>query len=160
MSKYYSRILFNMAKDVLDGKLRYTENSENGWIFIDGKPPKFNGRIRYIISFYDDSYNVYSFLDSVQVDTSNLTKVSAIREYICSVNEGRMNGNFDLKMNTGSILYRTFTYCPHEELNGNLLLEDLGLHEHMYERFGNEMMAVYYGNMTAKEAFDRAIKND
>ena len=133
----------NIEKAVKGFLLKYIEGGAKMFTF-DKKDGLFRatlngeGEVRLLgclIDIRSDSFISY-IISPIGADAGDSAKMANLAEFLCRVNYGLLNGNFDLDFNDGEIRYKSFADCPGgaapaEEAIGNSIWVGLK----MFERY-------------------------
>lgn len=120
---------------------------------------KIKGRIKkvsYIIAVKDDDYIVYT-ASPLGADDDKTMAVMA--EFICHVNYGVKNGNFELDMMDGEIRYKCFVDCEGITPSKEMIRNSIYCPAAMFNRYGPGIVDILFCNATAKEAVDKCEKS-
>lgn len=95
-------------------------------------------------------------LISLKADSESMAQIC---EYLTRANYGLTIGNFELDHRDGEIRYKVSMNCR-DALPGDSALEDLvAIPTAMYNRYGNGLLAVSMGMMSAEDAAKKADEN-
>ena len=117
---------------------------------LDGKIKE----IRYLIIISLDDYTVYA-TSPIGVEKSDDKMLSTMAEFVCRVNYGLKNGNFELDLRDGEIRYKCYVDCDSTVPNPDVIGNSLYCPAHMFERYGIGIIEIMFANATAAEAVER-----
>lgn len=150
------------SKNIADAIHKYL--TENNWHFSFDEQQglfRFNlsvkGKIKkisYAISVREDEYFVYG-ISPLGADNSDDKMMASMAEFICRVNYGLRNGNFELDMRDGEIRYKSYVDCRNITPSAEIVSRSIQYPAVMFERYGEGIVDVIFGNRTAKEAVDK-----
>lgn len=155
------------SKEIADAVRNFLE--EDGWNFhfnekngifqfdlsIGGKIK----RISYLIRVREDDYLVYA-LSPVGADADSHEELIRMTEFICHVNYGLCNGNFELNMNNGEIRYKTYVNCGDMIPEETVVRESIYCCAIMFDQYASGIMRVIFENASAREAVEECEKTD
>lgn len=151
----YSKNISNAIKKFL---------TENDWRFsFDDRSGLFKfglslkGQIKsvnYIIDVKDDAFLVYA-VSPLGADEGNEKMMAAMAEFVCRVNYGLRNGNFELDMRDGEIRYKSFVDCDGITPTAEMVYNSISCPAAMFNRYGAGIVDIIFDNSTAKDAIDK-----
>lgn len=156
--KNYSTIIIDAINQFFNNDgWNFSFDSERG-IFRLGYSLKGKlKRLSLIIGTTNDGYNVYA-VAPVGVDKNDEKTLAEMAEFICRANYGLKNGNFELDMRDGEIRYKIYVDCsgiePTQIMVQNSIFYPIG----MFERYGEGILGIFFGGMSAKEAIEMCEK--
>lgn len=137
--------------------------TEDNWRFsFDEKQGlfKFNltvkGKIKkisYGIGVQENEYLVYG-ISPLGADNSDDKMMASMAEFICRANYGLNNGNFELDMRDGEIRYKIYVDCRNITPSPEIVKRSIQYPAAMFERYGEGIVDIIFGNRTAKEAVE------
>lgn len=145
---YSNQIANKLVSHMEEKEYRYEFDKENGVIRLNFNIKSNLGRVRFIISIRKSFYISYGCID-VRVKEEKRKEVA---EYITRANYGLNFGNFELDMRDGEIRYKCTVDCDHCLLSGEMIETSLDVPIAMYQRYGDNMLKVMFGMMSAEEA--------
>ena len=114
-------------------------------------------KINYIIDVSENRYIVYA-VAPIGADKDDKKRMAAMAEFVCRVNCGLKNGNFEFDMNDGEVRFKCFVDCegitPSKEMVQNSILCPAA----MFKRYGSGIVDVIFGNVNPKEAVEKCEK--
>mgnify|MGYP000070258736 FL=1 len=114
--------------------------------------------VRYIVDVKDDEYVVYS-ISPIGADEDDEKKMAIMAEFICRANYGLKNGNFELDMRDGEIRYKSFVDCEGLTPTTEMVRNSIHCPAAMFDRYGDGIVDIIFGNSTAKEAVAKCEKS-
>lgn len=114
--------------------------------------------VRYIVDVKDDEYVVYA-ISPIGADEDDEKKMAIMAEFICRANYGLKNGNFELDMRDGEIRYKSFVDCEGLTLTTEMVRNSIHCPAAMFDRYGDGIVDIIFGNSTAKEAVAKCEKS-
>lgn len=148
MTKTYSNILANKIKSYLD---------ENAWKYLFDS---IEGRFLYevalrnkikvihcVIDVQEDAYIVHGLLP-FGLDPRDTGKLSAMAQYLCYINSGLKNGNFELNPLDGEIRYKCYVDCEDVIPSDKVIYNSIVCPSAMIDLFGEGILAIILGNVS------------
>lgn len=89
---------------------------------------------------------VVSSTCAIKADLKNRVRMA---EYICRVNYGLEDGNFELNYDKGNIRYKSYIYIAEEQISNEDLYNAVSVSASMWKRYGNGIVEVL-GNEKSK----------
>ena len=114
--------------------------------------------VRYIVDVKDDEYVVYA-ISPIGADEDDEKKMAIMAEFICRANYGLKNGNFELDMRDGEIRYKSFVDCEGLTPTTEMVRNSIHCPAAMFDRYGDGIVDIIFGNSTAKEAVAKCEKS-
>ena len=114
--------------------------------------------VRYIVDVKDDEYVVYA-ISPIGADEKNEKIMAIMAEFICRANYGLKNGNFELDMRDGEIRYKSFVDCEGLTPATEMVRNSIHCPAVMFDRYGDGIVDIVFGNSTAKEAVAKCEKS-
>ena len=114
--------------------------------------------VRYIVDVKDDEYVVYA-ISPIGADEDDEKKMAIMAEFICRANYGLKNGNFELDMRDGEIRYKSFVDCEGLTPTTEMVRNSIHCPAAMFDRYGDGVVDIIFGNSTAKEAVAKCEKS-
>lgn len=114
--------------------------------------------VRYIVDVKDDEYVVYA-ISPIGADEDDEKKMAIMAEFICRANYGLKNGNFELDMRDGEIRYKSFVDCEELTPTTEMVRNSIHCPAAMFDRYGDGIVDIIFGNSTAKEAVAKCEKS-
>ena len=149
--------IFEKVKGYFDTKeLKYTivENRENSLktvYSIDGKLKQAT----LFFNCYEDCFIVNTYI-TLNADEKCRTKVG---EFLHRANYGLRYGCFEMDFEDGEIRYRMTTDCKDRTgLSEALVRSSISIPLHMFEKYGDDLVAVMYDIKEPKKAIEDAEK--
>ncbi len=150
--KTYSRSVVNAINNFLtDDGWRFSFDDRNG-VFRFGL--NLNGRLKkinYIVNVRENYYTVYA-VSPIGADEDDKKMMATMAEFICRVNYGLINGNFELDINDGEIRFKCF--LPFEDITPTMEMIKSSIYcpAVMFNRYSAGIVDIIFGNSTAKKA--------
>lgn len=111
-------------------------------------------RISYLLRVREDDYLVYAY-SPVGADSDNREEMIRMTEFICRVNYGLCDGNFELNMNNGEIRYKTYVNCEGGIVPGEpIIRESIYCCAVMFNRYASGILSIVFGDASAEDATD------
>lgn len=85
--------------------------------------------------------------------------MAVMAEFICRANYGLKNGNFELDMRDGEIRYKSFVDCEGLTPTTEMVRNSIHCPAAMFDRYGDGIVDIIFGNSTAKEAVAKCEKS-
>lgn len=114
--------------------------------------------VRYIVDVKDDEYVVYA-ISPIGADEDDEKKMAIMAEFFCRANYGLKNGNFELDMRDGEIRYKSFVDCEGLTPTTEMVRNSIHCPAAMFDRYGDGIVDIIFGNSTAKEAVAKCEKS-
>ena len=114
--------------------------------------------VRYIVDIKDDEYVVYA-ISPIGADEDDEKMMVIMAEFICRANYGLKNGNFELDMRDGEIRYKSFVDCEGLTPTTEMVRNSIHCPAAMFDRYGDGIVDIIFGNSTAKEAVAKCEKS-
>ena len=114
--------------------------------------------VRYTVDVKDDEYVVYA-ISPIGADEDDEKKMAIMAEFICRANYGLKNGNFELDMRDGEIRYKSFVDCEGLTPTTEMVRNSIHCPAAMFDRYGDGIVDIIFGNSTAKEAVAKCEKS-
>ena len=114
--------------------------------------------VRYIVDIKDDEYVVYA-ISPIGADEDDEKMMAIMAEFICRANYGLKNGNFELDMRDGEIRYKSFVDCEGLTPTTEMVRNSIHCPAAMFDRYGDGIVDIIFGNSTAKEAVAKCEKS-
>lgn len=152
----------SLAKDLTEAFRSFFEHEDWNYTYHDDKGLFELGmqadgvikRITFFVDIRDSSYLVYAVCP-IGPDASDPYIMSAMAEFLCRVNYGLVNGNFELDMNDGEIRYKIFVDCTLGLPPMDTISRNIGFPLFMYDRYGEGIVSIILDKTTAEEAFEK-----
>lgn len=146
--EYSNQIANKLISHMEENEYRYDFDRENGIIRLNFNIKSNLNRVRFVLQIRKTFYISYGCID-MKVKEEQCKEVA---EYITRANYGLNFGNFELDMRDGEIRYKCTVDCDHCMLSGEMIERSLDVPIMMYQRYGDEMLKVMFGMMSADEA--------
>lgn len=91
-------------------------------------------------------------------DEDDSKMMASMAEFVCHANYGLKNGNFELDMRDGEIRFKSFVDCEGITPTLDMVRNSIHCPAAMFERYGDGIVGIIFGGMSAKEAVDRCEK--
>ena len=114
--------------------------------------------VRYIVDIKDDEYVVYA-ISPIGAGEDDEKMMVIMAEFICRANYGLKNGNFELDMRDGEIRYKSFVDCEGLTPTTEMVRNSIHCPAAMFDRYGDGIVDIIFGNSTAKEAVAKCEKS-
>ena len=115
-------------------------------------------KVSYIVDVKDDEYVVYA-ISPIGADEKDEKMMAVMAEFICRANYGLKNGNFELDMRDGEIRYKSFVDCEGLTPTTEMVRNSIHCPAAMFDRYGDGIVDIIFGNSTAKEAVAKCEKS-
>ena len=115
-------------------------------------------KVSYIVDVKDDEYVVYA-ISPLGADEDDEKMMAIMAEFICRANYGLKNGNFELDMRDGEIRYKSFVDCEGLTPTTEMVRNSIHCPAAMFDRYGDGIVDIIFGNSTAKEAVAKCEKS-
>lgn len=154
----YSVKIANAVKDFLvydDWKFCFDEDLGVFWFVLCVKSTI--KEIDYMIQVHDNDYVVYAF-SPIGADEDNRDMMLKMAEFVCRVNDGLVNGNFELNMDDGSINYKTYVDCGGGMTPSRVVVRNsIYCCASMFDQYAPGILDIILGDSEAKDAVDECI---
>lgn len=107
--------------------------------------------IKYLVDVDEDSYIVYAYCP-IGADIDDVDMMHRMSDFICRVNYGLKNGNFELDMRDGEIRYKCYIDCENAIPSVEMIRPSIYCPAVMFERYGTGIVEVIFNNSTAQDA--------
>lgn len=111
--------------------------------------------IKYLVDVGEDFYIVYVYCP-IGADADDADMMHRMSDFICRVNYGLKNGNFELDMRDGEIRYKCYTDCENAIPSVEMIRTSIYCPAVMFERYGTGIVEVIFNNSTAQEAIAKS----
>lgn len=159
MKKMYSMEIASAINEFLvNDNWKFSFEEEYG-IFRFGLSLK--GRMKkvdYVIDVKNNNYLVYA-ISPIGVDSEDSDMMAKMAEFICRVNYGVTNGNFEFDMNSGQIQYKSYIDCADIIPSDTMIRNSINCPAIMFDQYGIGILAIIFGDVTVKEALDKCEKS-
>lgn len=145
---YSTQIANTLVSHMEEHEYGYEFDREDGIIRMRFKIKGKLDHIRFVLIIKDDFYLSYGCID-MSVDEAQRKEVA---EFFTRANFGLNFGNFELDMRDGEIRYKVCVDCDHTTLSSQMIERSLDIPIAMYQRYGDEMLKVMFGMVSAEEA--------
>ena len=135
-------------KSYLDYAEYYYEENEYGDIVFEYEIEGGIESLYYEIVCFTNGYTTYAY-PLLYADETN---IAAVGEFCHRANFGMRNGNFELDYNDGEIRYKSYVDCTDYYPGDNVIERSIAVPAAMFEEYGDGLLAVMDGSMTAGEA--------
>ncbi len=115
-------------------------------------------KINYLIHVKEDEYIVYA-ISPIGADEDDEKMMSAMAEFVCRANYGLKNGNFELDMRDGEIRFKCFVDCEDVMPSTEVIQNCLHCPAAMFKQYGDGIIDIIFGNVSAKEAIAKCEKS-
>lgn len=115
--------------------------------------------IKYRIRVRADDYTVYA-IAPIGADEDNAAMMASMAEFICRANYGLRNGNFELDMRDGEIRFKSYVDCEGITPSQEMVLNSIHCPAAMFETYGDGILGILFGGLSAKEAIAQCEKSD
>lgn len=157
MRRYSGSIASAVNKFLVEDDWKFSFD-ENIGIFRFGL--RLKGKIKsidYAVDVKDDSYIVYA-ISPLGADSEDTKMMSNMAEFICRANYGLKNGNFEMDMRDGEIRFKCYVDCDEIVPSLEMVKNSIHCSAAMFEHYGDGIVDVIFGNMSAKEAIEKCEK--
>ena len=114
-------------------------------------------KINYIVDVKEDGYIVYA-IAPIGADEEDKKMMATMAEFVCRVNYGLKNGNFELDMRYGEVRFKCFVDCESITPSKDMVQNSIHCPAIMFKRYGSGIVDIIFGNATATEAVNRCEK--
>lgn len=114
-------------------------------------------KINYIVDVKEDEYIVYA-IAPIGADEEDKKMMATMAEFVCRVNYGLKNGNFELDMRDGEVRFKCFVDCESITPSKDMVQNSIHCPAIMFKRYGSGIVDIIFGNVTATEAVNRCEK--
>lgn len=114
-------------------------------------------KINYIVDVKEDGYIVYA-IAPIGADEEDKKMMATMAEFVCRVNYGLKNGNFELDMRDGEVRFKCFVDCESITPSKDMVQNSIHCPAIMFKRYGSGIVDIIFGNATATEAVNRCEK--
>lgn len=113
--------------------------------------------IKYLVDVDEDSYIVYAYCPiGAEIDDTDM--MHRMSDFICRVNYGLKNGDFEFDMRDGEIRYKTFVDCDGVLPSIEMIKTSIYCPAIMFERYGSGIVDIIFSGISAKLAIDKCEK--
>ena len=141
----------NVIKKFFEDKTWKYEYIEDDNVFISNINMKnILGNVRIFISISENSYNVYTILNS-KVEKKYYPLVA---EFLHRANYGLLDGNFEMDYNDGEIRYKSFVNFRSIDLTSEIVEESIIVGAAMMNRYGKGLLKIILGEKSVKECVE------
>lgn len=114
-------------------------------------------KVSYIVDVRAEEYIVYA-ISPLGVDQDNEEMMAEMANFLCRVNYGVVNGNFELDMRDGEIRYKCFVDCEGITPSAEMVRNSLQCPAAMFDWYGAGIFDILIGCATAQEALEKCWK--
>lgn len=114
-------------------------------------------KINYIVDVKDDEYVVYA-ISPLGADEDDKEMMASMAEFVCRVNYGLVNGNFELDMRDGEIRFKCFVDCEGITPTSEMVRNSIHCPAAMFKRYGAGIVDIIFGKSSAQEAVEQCEK--
>lgn len=142
---------WNFSFDDQRGLFRFT-------LSIEGKIKKLD----YIIDVREDEYIVYA-ISPIGADKDDKEIMASMAEFICRVNYGMRNGNFEFDMEDGEVRFKSYVDCDGSNPTAAIIKNSIYCPAVIFDNYENGIADIIFNHISAKEAeerCERAIESD
>lgn len=115
-------------------------------------------KINYFIYVKEDEYIVYA-VSPLGADEEDEKMMAAMAEFVCRANYGLKNGNFEIDMSDGEIRFKCFVDCEGTIPTAEMIRNSIHCPAAMFEQYGDGIVGIIFGTMSAKEAVSKCEKS-
>lgn len=148
MKNYSAQIANTLISHMEEQEYRYEFEKERGLLRLRFKIKGKLDHVRIILDIHETCYVSYACID-MSVDEENRMEAA---EYLTRANYGLKFGNFELDMNDGEVRYKHAVDCDHCSLSSEMIENSLNIPIAMYQRYGDNLLKVMFGMLSAEEA--------
>ena len=137
--------LFNENK----WKYKYDEYEENCLFrinFLMSEDERIS-KIRFIIDVMQNQILFYSYTN-IKIPDNNLSRIF---EYICRINWGLINGNFELECDKGVIRYKVLIDTKNNKTGKKELMNSIIISIKMWEKYGSGLFEIMESDRTVRD---------
>lgn len=155
MEKKHSNEIATIIKEFL--------NKDDWKFFFDPEKGVFRFGLRitgkmkdidYLIRVHETDFTVYA-LSPVHADNDDADCMARMAEFITRANYGLRNGNWEMDYNDGEIRYKSYVDVEGMTLSTETVKNSIYWIARMFERYGDGILSIIFGNATAEEAVKR-----
>ena len=155
MTKTYSNVVANKIKSYMDENAwKYQFDSIEGRFLFEVALRNKIKVVHCIIDVQEDAYIVYGLLP-FGIDPRDNSKLSTMAQYLCYINNGLKNGNFDLNPLDGEIRYKCYVDCEDVIPSDKVIYNSIVCPSAMIDLFGEGILAVMLGNASTLADMDK-----
>lgn len=153
--RIYSKSIANAIKNFLtEDDWKYVFDERAGLfkfaLSMKGKIKQVN----FFVAVKDDEYIVYA-LSLLGADVDDKKMMTEMAEFVCRVNYGVKNGNFEFDMDDGEIRFKSFVDCDGIIPTMEIIKNSLQCPAVMFDRYAAGIVDIVFRNSSAKEAFKK-----
>lgn len=158
MEKNYSMEIVNAIKDFLDdGGIKYDFFEEHGVYKFGSSVKSKIKRLDLLISVNDDEYFCFA-ISPFNADADCMAEMS---RFLHKANYGLKRGNFEFDDSDGEIRFKYYVDCEDcMPPSFSAVAKSILLPTRMIERYGDGIVGIIFGGMTAEEAIKLCDKNE
>lgn len=157
-NKIYSKRIADAIKSFLtQGDGNFYFNDQRGLFQFDLGLGGQIKKVTYIVDVRANEYLVYA-ISPLGVDQNDEKRMTEMANFICRVNSGVVNGNFDLDMRDGEIRYKCFVDCEGITPSAEMVRSSLQCPAAMFDWYGPGIIDILVGGATAEEALEKCWK--
>lgn len=149
----------NYSEDIANKIINFL--NEDDWHFYFDEEQglfKFNlalngimNKIQYTIIVGNNDYNIYA-ISLINANIEDTEMMATMAEFICRINYGVKNGNFEMDMDDGEIRFKVYVDCADATPTAEIIRNSLYIPSLMFEHYGNGIINIMFSNFTAVEA--------
>ena len=140
-----------------DGAKAFTFDKEQG-VFRAGLNAGGELQLLGCVIAIGDGYFRSYIVSPVGVDPKDSAKLAAMAEFICRVNYGMRNGNFEMDFNDGEIRYKSFVDCSSGTPSRDVIENSVVAGIEMTKRYYPGIKDVLFNGISPKEAVEKCEK--
>ena len=138
-----------------------------GWNyhFDEGKGAIFFGvsmggkmNLKYVLDI-NHSFCIVYVMSPINADSTDENMMADMAKFLCMVNYGLKNGNFEIDMKSGEIRYKCCMDWKYTEELEEMFKVSLYEPAAMFERYGKGIIQIVFNNMPAEQAIGLCEEN-
>lgn len=114
-------------------------------------------KINYLIDVKKGAYVVYA-ISPLGADEDDKEMMASMTEFICRINYGLANGNFELDMRDGEIRFKCFVDCEGITPSNEMICNSIHCPATMFKRYGAGIIDIIFSKTSAQEAVEQCEK--
>ena len=102
-----------------------------------------------------ESFILITSICDIKADIDNITRMS---EYVCRVNWGLINGNFEYNYDNGNIRYKIYIDTEERQSSKKEIITSIIISAEMWSKYGNGLMDILGSDRSVKDIIE-SIEN-
>ena len=153
--KQYSREIANQIRNYLDeDKWRYSFNEEKGIFEFNLSIRGGVKTVKYFIDVKETEYLVY-VTPPLSVSPDDKKAMKEMAEFVCRVNYGLKQCNFELDMDGGDFMVKYYVDCAGRLPTKEIIENSLHCPAMVYKRYGDGIIRIIFLGESAEAATER-----